>query len=97
MYIGDIVHGLWMARDLRAGEAINLATGKVTTTLEMANLIIEMAGSKSKIKFVDYPPEHGNIKSQVGSFEKAKKEMGWMPIVELEEGVRETIGWLNGK
>jgi len=95
VHIGDIVRGLWMARGLRAGEAVNLATGKATTTLEMVNLIIELTDSKSKVKFVDYPPEHGNIKHQVGSYEKAKKEIGWVPNIRLERGVQKTLEWLK--
>ncbi|MDY6864662.1 MAG: NAD-dependent epimerase/dehydratase family protein [Halobacteriota archaeon] len=95
VYISDIVNGLWLARNLISGEVINLATGRATTNLEIANLILELTGSNSEISFVDYPKEFGNIKNQVGSFEKAKKEIGWYPKVRLEVGVEKTIDWLG--
>jgi len=96
VFVDDIVRGLWLARKLAPGEVINLATGKATTNLEVANLIIEMTGSGSEIRFVNYPEIFGNIKNQVGSYEKAKKLVGWEPGVDLREGIRRTIEWLRG-
>lgn len=97
VYISDIVNGLWLARNLPSGEVVNLATGKETTNLEIANLILELTNSDSKIVFVGYPKEFGNIKNQVGSFEKAKRLIGWHPEVELKEGVKKTIKWLESQ
>ena len=95
VHISDIVRGLWLARDLPLGEVINLATGKATTNLEIANMILKLTNSKSEVTFVEYPKEFGNIKNQVGSFEKAKNLIGWRPEVGLEEGIEKTIKWLE--
>jgi len=95
VFIDDIVQGLWAARVLPGGEAVNLATGRETTNVEIAKLILELTGSKSKISFVSYPKMFGNIKNQVGSYEKAKKMLGWTPKLSLEEGVKRTIRWLG--
>ncbi|HIE18461.1 TPA: NAD-dependent epimerase/dehydratase family protein [Candidatus Bathyarchaeota archaeon] len=95
VYIDDIVKGLWLARRLPAGEVVNLSTGKATTNLEVAHLIKEILGSKSKIIFVDYPRAFGGIKNQVGSYEKAKRLIGWKPETSLREGLKRTIEWLN--
>jgi len=95
VYIEDIVEGLWLARNLPAGETINLATGKATTNLEVAELIKEIVGSKSEIVFVDYPKAFGGIKNQVGSYEKAERLIGWKPKTSLREGLEKTIEWLS--
>lgn len=95
VYISDIVEGLWNARKLKSGEAINLATGIKTTNLQIAKIIIKLMGSNSTIKFVDYPKEFGNIKNQIGSFDKAKKLINWIPKVKLEDGISRTIEWLK--
>jgi len=95
VYIGDIVKGLWLARNLPAGEAVNLATGKATTNLEVARLIKEIVGSKSEIRFVDYPEAFGGIRNQVGSFAKAWRLMRWKPETSLREGVKKTVNWLR--
>lgn len=95
VFADDIVCGLWEAVSLPAGEAVNLATARETTNLEIAELILELTGSKSKIKFVDYPKEFGNILNQVGSFEKAEKLLGWTAKVSLKDGMKRTIDWLE--
>lgn len=95
VYIDDIINGLWLAQKLPPGEAINLATGVATSTLTLAKKIKEFANSESKIVFVDYPKAFGGIKNQVGSGEKAKRLMGWVPINSLEQGLRKTIEWIE--
>lgn len=95
VYVQDIVRGLWLARKLPAGEAVNLATGVATTNLEVAQLIKELTGSSSEIGFVSYPKAFGGIKHQTGSYEKAKRLMGWELRTALREGVRETLAWLK--
>ncbi len=95
VYVKDIVKGLWLARNLPAGEAVNLATGKATTNLEVAQFIKKQTGSKSEIKFVDYPKIFGGIRAQVGSHEKAKRLLGWKAETSLEKGLKETIEWLK--
>lgn len=94
VYIDDIVRGLWKAKDLPAGEAMNVATAISTETWEIAELIANLVGSSSNVEFVDYPSEHGGIRNQVGSYEKAKK-LGWKPEVPLREGIKRTIRWLE--
>jgi len=95
VYIDDIVKGLWLGRRLPAGEVVNLATGKATTNLEVAHLIKEIIGSKSKIIFVDYPKAFGGIRNQVGSYEKAERLISWKPETSLREGLKKTIEWLS--
>jgi nucleoside-diphosphate-sugar epimerase len=95
VYVKDIAKGLWLARNLPSGEAVNLATGKPTTNLEVAKLIKEFTGSSSEIKFTEYPKAFGGIKAQVGSNERAKRLMGWEPETPLKIGLRETLGWLK--
>ena len=95
VYVKDIVKGLWLAKNLPAGETVNLATGKTTTNLEIAKLVKELTGSSSEIKFVEYPKAFGGIKAQVGSYEKAKRLMGWEPETSLKKGLKETIDWLK--
>jgi len=95
IFINDAIEGLWLARKLTAGGVVNLATGRKTTNLSVAKLILKMTGSDSKILFVKYPEKFGTIRNQVGSFENARKMLGWTPKVRLEEGLKKTIDWLR--
>ncbi|MHB8565675.1 MAG: NAD-dependent epimerase/dehydratase family protein [Nitrososphaerales archaeon] len=95
VFVDDIVQGLWAARELPAGEAVNLATGIKTRTIDMANTIMEKVRSESRIAFVPYPKIFGGIRFQVGSFEKAKKLLEWEPATSLDKGLDLTISWLE--
>lgn len=94
VYIDDVTDGLWLARNLPSGEAVNLATGRSTSNLDLAKLIIKLTKSKSKINFADYPNAFGGIKRQVGSCEKAKRLLGWKAKTPLQEGLKKTLQWL---
>ena len=95
VYVDDIVRGLWLSENLSKGEAVNLATGIPTTNLQLANMIIDITKSGSRIHFVDYPKAFGGIKSQVGSNQKAQKIIDWKPYISIELGVKKTIEWLK--
>jgi nucleoside-diphosphate-sugar epimerase len=95
VYIDDTVRGLWLARKLPAGEAVNLATGRAATNLEVAKLIKELVKSESEIIFVKYPEAFGGIRHQIGSYEKARESIRWEPETSLKEGLGETINWLS--
>ncbi|MEM3519143.1 MAG: NAD-dependent epimerase/dehydratase family protein [Candidatus Hadarchaeales archaeon] len=95
VYVGDIIRGLWKARKLPPGEAVNIATGKGTTNLEVAKLILKMVKSDAEIRFVDYPKAFGGIRWQIGSNKKARELIGWKPRVKLEDGIKLTIKWLE--
>ncbi len=95
VYIDDIVYGLYLAKDLPPGETINLATGKATTNLELAKILIDLAGSSSTVSFVKYPQTFGGIKRQVGSGKKARSLLRWEPRTSLMEGIKKTLQWLK--
>lgn len=95
VFIDDIVQGLWLARKLPPGEVVNLATGEKTTNLDLAKLILKSTKRDSRISFTEYPKKFGNIKNQVGCYDKARKMLGWSPKVKIEEGVRKTLKWLK--
>ncbi len=95
VFVEDIVRGLWDARKLPHGETINLATQIKTRTDDLAKMIIRRTRSRSKIQFISYPKLFGGIKYQVGSYEKAKKILGWEPRISLDNGLEKTIKWLE--
>lgn len=95
VYIDDIVRGLWEARRLSSGEAVNLATGVKTTNKQVAEMIVRKTGSRSELRFAPYPDIFGGIHNQVGSNLKAMNTLGWIPKVSLEVGIDNTLKWLE--
>lgn len=95
-YVGDLVDGL-----LRAGyyeEAIskefNLASGKETKIIDLANMINEILGNKSGIKFAT--KRKWDTKSRLlASVELAKKIVGYEPKTDFKDGLLNTIKWFK--
>ncbi|MEE8139464.1 MAG: NAD-dependent epimerase/dehydratase family protein [Alphaproteobacteria bacterium] len=93
IFIEDVVDACMKApTDAATGRIIEIGTGINTSVLDVAKLIIELAGSKSKIEFK--PLRTGEKKIHTKSdFTDAKKYLGWEPKTTLEEGLRKTIPW----
>ena len=76
------------------GEVINVGSDKETKIIDLANLIIKLTGSKSKIKFL--PPRPDDPPRRAADISKAKKLLNWEPKTPLEEGLKKTIDWFKG-
>lgn len=88
IYIGDLCRAIELA--LKKGEgAINLATGTKRSITELAEKIILLTGTSSRIVYED--GRAGDPKESLADISKAKEELGFEPEVELEEGLKRTI------
>jgi UDP-glucuronate decarboxylase len=61
--------------------------------LELAQKILEIAGSKSKLKFLPLPQDDPMQRQPV--IDLAKKELDWEPKIQLEEGLSKTIEYFR--
>jgi UDP-glucose 4-epimerase len=75
------------------GEIFNIGSGKVTTIKELAETIIELTGTKSKISY--QLPRAGDIKDSYADISKAKKYLHYEPKVYLREGLQTMIEQKN--
>lgn len=91
VFIDDIVEGCMRApRDTAIGQIMDLGTGINTPVKKVAELIIEITGSKSQIKYV--PLRTGEVKVHTkADITNAKKYLDWEPKVDLREGIKRTI------
>lgn len=92
VFVSDIVDGLirLMAAPAETG-AVNLGDDRVFNLYGVAEKIIKMVGSKSKIRFEK--PLEFITPLGIPNIRKAKEELGWMPLVSLEDGLRKTIDY----
>ena len=95
VFIEDVVKGIWESQRAPPGTSLNLASGIKTSTVEFANLVIDLVGSDSKVTNVDYPANFGGIYRQLGDASIAKQLVQWEPKVSLVDGVSRTIDWLR--
>lgn len=93
IFVEDMARGL-MACALRgeAGGVYNLATGRETTILELANAINVATGNKSPL---DLKPARDWDRSgkRFASTEKARTQLGFEATVSIQEGINRTVEW----
>jgi UDP-glucuronate decarboxylase len=97
-YMAGTVTGLllMMAREGLDGDVFNLGSCEETRIVDLANKIIELPRSKSKISFLPFPA--GDHKRRLPDPGKAKKVLGWGPSVDWTRGLERTYQWFsNGK
>ncbi len=89
VYAGDIATGICAAlRTEQANTAYNLSTQTETSLRELVNILSNIAGQRIIPK---YGPERaGDIYKSMLSNARAKRGLGWKPVVSLEEGLRRT-------
>ena len=87
-YVDDLVDGMLRMMDSREGFTgpVNLGNPDEFTMLELAELVIELTGSQSKI--VHLPLSQDDPKQRKPVIELAKRELGWEPTMSLREGLR---------
>ncbi len=93
-YIDDFVDCilLILGNKKAVGNIFNIGNAKATCTiLGLAEAMIRLSGSKSKITFkkIDYP----DVKTRVPNIDKAREMLGFEAKVSLEEGLKKTIEW----
>lgn len=94
VYVTDIVDGLIRLMKAKAGIGpVNLGSNEDLKLLDIANRIIQMTGSSSKVVTGEELP----FLTELGlpDVTKAKEELGWMPVVRLEDGLQKTIDYIQ--
>jgi dTDP-glucose 4,6-dehydratase len=92
-YISDLVDGLIRLLKSNFQGVINLGNPSEFTILELAEKIIQLTKSKSKIVFFPLPDD--DPKQRKPDIALAKKVLNWEPKVNLEEGLKQTLPWFQ--
>lgn len=94
-YVDDLIEG--MIRMMNTADdftgPVNIGNPNEFTILELANKVIELTGSKSKIVRKPLPPDDPTQRQP--DITLAKKELNWSPSIELEEGLVKTIEYFK--
>jgi len=96
-YLDDMIEGLirLMNTPDEITGPINLGNPKETSILELAQKIIELTGSNSKIVFKPLPQD--DPRRRCPDITKAKIILNWEPKISLEEGLKRTIEYFKLK
>lgn len=92
-YVDDLVEGMYRMMNSRDGFTgpVNLGNPGEFTMLELAEKVLELTGSKSKIVYKPLPQDDPMQRKPV--IDLAEKELGWKPEIMLEDGLKRTIAY----
>jgi UDP-glucuronate decarboxylase len=94
-YVDDMIEGLikLMSSPDEFLGPVNLGNPRETSILELAEIILRLTGSRSKLIFLPLPSD--DPKRRMPDISLAKRALGWEPKVELEEGLKRTIEYFK--
>jgi dTDP-glucose 4,6-dehydratase len=94
-YISDLVDGISRLMISDYNEPVNLGNPQEMTIQQMAEAVIQMTGSKSKIAYKPLPVDDPKVRQP--NIERAKKILGWSPKIKLDEGLSSTVDFFKKK
>ena len=94
-YVNDLIDGMFrMMNNPHAFTGpVNLGNPHEFTILELAEKVIRLTGSRSKIVFKPLPTDDPTQRRP--DIELARHKLGWQPVIELDEGLRRTIAYFK--
>ncbi|MDP7078034.1 MAG: SDR family oxidoreductase [Desulfobacterales bacterium] len=94
-YVNDMIEGI--VRMMEGSDAfigpVNLGNPKEVSVLELAEKIINLTGTKSKIVFQPLPQD--DPVQRQPDIQLAKEKLNWKPSIQLESGLKNTIGYFD--
>ncbi len=91
-YVEDLAWGNVAALKLAAkNHTYTLAAERAVSIRQLAEIVRSISGDKIGIEY--YPAREDDYQGRIISAVKAKRELGWEPRVDIEEGIRRYIEW----
>ncbi len=93
-YVTDTISGIFSVLGEKSfkGRPVNIGNDKEVSILSLANLIIKLTNSSSKIKFLSEAPDDPSRRCPDTSL---LQNTGWKQEIELEAGLTKTIEWIK--
>lgn len=92
-YVSDLVEGIYRLLISDINEPVNIGNPREMTIKEMAEAVLKVTGSSSKLIFKDLPVDDPKVRQP--NITRAEKLLGWEPKVGLEEGLVKTVAWFK--
>lgn len=94
-YVDDLIEGMLRLMDTEAGFTgpVNIGNPGEFTMLELAELVLSLTGSKSKLVFQPLPSD--DPRQRQPDITVAKEKLGWAPQVPLRDGLERTIAYFK--
>lgn len=93
-YITDLVEGIVRLMGSQYQQPVNLGNPNEFTILELADEVEKLVGKKLQREFKPLPSD--DPKQRKPDITVAQRELGWEPVVQLQEGLRRTYEAFSG-
>ena len=93
--MSDLIEGMikFMDSDKTITGPMNIGNPNEFTMLELAELVLRLTSSQSKIIFKPLPED--DPRQRQPNISLAKNKLGWEPKIKLEDGLKETIKYFR--
>ncbi len=94
IYIDDLVDAFILAIEGKGSPGVsiyNICTGVGSSASKIVKIISKIKGIDIKVKINSALLRPDEMKEEYGSFELAKKQLGWEPKIRLEEGLKRLV------
>jgi UDP-glucuronate decarboxylase len=94
-YVDDLIDAMVKMMDTETGFTgpVNIGNPGEFTMLELAEAVLRLSGSKSKV--IHQPLPLDDPKQRQPDITLAKSKLGWAPRINLEDGLKETITYFK--
>jgi UDP-glucuronate decarboxylase len=94
-YVDDLIDGLTRLMNLDCGldGPVNLGNPVEITIGELAKLVIQLTGSRSRIEFLPLPQD--DPRRRRPDINRARELLHWSPQIQIEEGLQRTIAYFD--
>ena len=92
-YVDDEVRGILSMLDSTERGPINIGNPTEFTMLELAEIVLDLTGSNSKVVYRPLPED--DPLQRKPDITKARESLKWEPSVDLREGLKKTIEWFK--
>jgi UDP-glucuronate decarboxylase len=94
-YVDDLIEGMIRLMDSPVAfiGPVNIGNPGEFTMLELAEAILRLTGSRSRLRHEPLPQD--DPKQRQPNIGLARSELGWEPMVSLEDGLKETISYFK--
>jgi GDP-D-mannose 3',5'-epimerase len=93
-FIDDCVEGVLRLMYSDCKVPINLGTVRMVDMIEFGNIAMSFEEKNLPIKHIDGPM---GVRGRTSNNELIKKELGWEPLIPIEEGLKKTYFWIKGE
>ena len=95
VYAGDIAQAIIRALPLKGCHTMNVSTGQETSINDLIRSFEKAVGYTVPVQYT--APRTGDILRSVLSNETLKRDLGFVPAMDLEEGIRRTYDWYRSQ